>query len=67
MAVKTREDRRKIIYATISEATGIATSTLTRLATDKAERVALATMDALCTYFRCTPGGLFIHSDKAAP
>jgi DNA-binding Xre family transcriptional regulator len=64
MALKTRRDRQKVTYQSIRAATGISTTTLTRLATDNAEKVALATVDSLCVYFGCGPGDLFVHSDE---
>lgn len=61
MAVKSGQVRRRITYDDILEATGIAKSTLTRLANDRSDRVAIATLDSLCTYFDCQPGDLFVY------
>jgi DNA-binding Xre family transcriptional regulator len=67
MATKSRRERQKVTYRSISAATGISTSTLTRLATDSAERVALATIENLCAYFGCGPGDLFVRADERTP
>jgi putative transcriptional regulator len=67
MAAKTRRDRRKVTYMSISESTGIATSTLWRLANDKTDRVVFQTMDLLCTYFDCSPCDLFVHINESNP
>jgi putative transcriptional regulator len=61
MAVKSGQERRRITYDDILKATGIAKSTLTRLANDRSDRVAIATLDSLCAYFDCQPGDLFVH------
>jgi putative transcriptional regulator len=60
IAAKTRAERRKITYADIRDATGVNTSTLVRLANDKADRVALDTIERLCLYFECDPADLFV-------
>ena len=65
MAAKGRLERRRITYDEILRSTGINTTSLTRLANDRADRVALSTMDRLCTYFDCQPGDLFIHVAEA--
>ena len=61
MGAKGRRERRRIVYDDILVQTGISKTTLTRLANDRAERVAIGTVDRLCTYFDCQPGDLFIH------
>ena len=61
MAAKGRLERRRITYDHISESTGISKGSLTRLANDRADRVALSTIDRLCAYFGCQPGDLFVY------
>ena len=61
MAAKGRRERRKITYDDILEQTGISKNTLTRLANDRADRIALNTIDQLCAYFDCQPGDLLIY------
>ena len=61
MAEKGRAEHRRIVYDDILAETGISMSTLTRLANDRAERVALSTMDRICAYFGCQPGDLFVY------
>jgi len=41
--------------------TGLSKNTLARLANDRADLVALNTMDRLCAFFDCQPGDLFIY------
>jgi putative transcriptional regulator len=60
IAAKSRSERRKISYVDVREATGVNTGTLVRLANDKADRVALETIERLCLYFECSPGDLFV-------
>lgn len=64
MATKSRRDQRRITYSDILANTGISTTTLTRLASDRSEKVALTTMDRLCAYFEAQPGDLFIYVEK---
>ena len=61
MATKGRMDRTRISYDDIRSETGLSKTTLTRLANDRAERVALSVIDRLCDYFDCQPGDLFVH------
>ena len=61
MAAKGRHERRKITYEVIMAATGIHKNTLTRLTNDRADRVAITTIDRLCAYFECQPGDLLIY------
>ena len=65
MAAKGRLERRRITYDDIFEGTGISKGSLTRLANDRADRVAISTIDRLCAYFACQPGDLFIYVDEA--
>ncbi len=65
MAAKGRQERRRITYEDIWTTTGIAQNTLSRLANDRGDRVAMATMERLCAYFDCQPGDLFVYvSDR---
>ena len=64
MATKSRRDQRRITYSDILANTGISTTTLTRLAGDRSEKVALTTMDRLCAYFEAQPGDLFIYVEE---
>ena len=63
MATKSRRDQRRITYSDIPSDTGISTTT-TRLARDRSEKVALTTIDRLCAYFEAQPGDLFIYVDE---
>ena len=61
MAIKSRRDQRRITYSDIVASTEIRTTTFTRLARDRSEKVALTTVDRLCAYFDGQPGDLFVH------
>ena len=61
IATKGRLERRRITYDDILSQTGISKSTLTRLANDRADKVAISTIGRLCAYFLCQPGDLFIY------
>jgi len=61
MAAMSRQARRKITYDAIKKETGLAKSTLARLANDKAELIGKSTMNRLCAFFDCQPGDLFIY------
>jgi putative transcriptional regulator len=61
MAIRGRQTRRKVTYDLIREVTGLSKNTLARLANDRADLVALNTMDRLCAFFDCQPGDLFIY------
>ena len=61
LAEKGRREQRKITYDDVLARTGISKTTLTRLANDREERVAMSTINRLCTYFNCQPGDLFVH------
>ena len=65
MAAQGRKQRLRITYDDILEDTGISKSTLTRLANDRADRVALSTIERLCAYFVCQPGDLFTYVEEA--
>jgi len=67
MAAMGRQARRKITYDVINEATGLAKSTLARLANDKADLIGKSTMDRLCAFFDCQPGDLFIYVPSTEP
>ena len=65
MAIKGRGEWRKITYDDILAQTGIAKTSLTRLANDRADMVGLSVMDRLCDYFDCQPGDLFVYVREA--
>ena len=55
-------DGRKLTYKTMSEETGLAVTTLSRLLDfDHVERVDGKTLDALCDYFGCAVGDILEH------
>ena len=60
MAQKSRLEGRRVTYDDIYNATGIYSSTLSRLAAGRAKRVDLAVLERLCEYFDCEPGDLLV-------
>ena len=67
MAAKSRRERRRIRYEDVRAAIGINKNTLTRLANDRADLVAVSTIDRLCAYFDCQPGDLFVYVADQSP
>ncbi len=67
MASKGRMDRSRISYDSIRTHTGLSTTTLSRLANDRTERIDLSVMDRLCNYFDCQPGDLFVYVREPDP
>ena len=61
MAIKGRGERRRITYDDIFAQTGIAKTTLTKLANERAAMVGMSVMARLCDYFDCQPGDLFVY------
>ena len=61
MAIKGRNERRRITYDAILADTGIAKSTLSRLSNDNESNVSLDVMNRLCQFFDCQPGNLFVY------
>ena len=58
-----REDR-KLTYRTISEETGISTSTLTLYMRQGVGAFDTGTIETLCKYFGCQPGDLIVYADN---
>ncbi len=65
MAIKSREEGRRVTYEKITEATGIFNSTLTRLANNRFERTDRTVLDRLCEFFGCQPGDLLVYVKPA--
>jgi len=61
MAAQGRQMRRKTTYDLINRETGVSKNTLTRLANDRADLLAISTIDRLCAFFDCQPGDLLIY------
>ena len=61
MAAQGRQMRRKVTYDLINRETGVSKNTLTRLANDRADLLAISTIDRLCAFFDCQPGDLLIY------
>ena len=61
MAIKGREENRRVTYDDIFVRTGIANTTLTRLANGRAGMVSMSVMERLCGFFDSQPGDLFVY------
>jgi putative transcriptional regulator len=64
IAEKEFREKRKLTYRTISQETGISTTTLTLYMSQKGDRIDLSTLETLCKYFNCQPGDLLIYSNN---
>lgn len=58
---------RKMTLRELSRRTGIATSTLTAINTNKTVRIDNATLDKLCVALDCQPGDLIVRIEGPAP
>lgn len=61
IAIKERQEKRKITYRLINGETGINMNTLTAMSKNDMEMVGLSTIDRLCQFFNCEPGDLLIR------
>lgn len=61
IAIKERQEKRKITYRLINGETGINMNTLTAMSNNNMEMVGLSTIDRLCQFFSCEPGDLIIR------
>lgn len=57
--------REKLRISDVSRLTGLNRSTVTSLYKEKATRLDMAAIDALCNLFRCPVGELFEHVPDA--
>ena len=64
MASAGRIQQKRVTYDDIRSRTGLSKTTLTRLANDRADQIALSVVDRLCAYFKCQPGDLFIYVEN---
>lgn len=55
------QEKRKISYREIARATGLPTSTISRMARDEVTRFDAETLSALCAYFDCKLGELLVY------
>jgi putative transcriptional regulator len=60
MAEKARREGRRVTYDVVYRATGIAPSTLSKIASGKTKRIDFEVLERLCIYFNCTPGELLV-------
>ena len=54
---------QRLTYADLTEATGIAASTLSHLAQNKSRRIDASTIERLCEFFRCGLDDLMVLED----
>lgn len=64
IAEKEFREKRKLTYRTISEETGISTSTLTLYMRQGVGAFDTGTLETLCNYLNCQPGDLIIYTDS---
>lgn len=60
---KAFSERRRITLNDVADETGISRPTLTRIANVPGYNTNTDTVDALCKYFKCSPGELLQHVD----
>jgi len=58
IARKSQDEGRRVTYRQISEATGISTNSITKIATNQFEMIGRSTMERLCAYFQVGLGEL---------
>lgn len=64
---KSFNEGRHIPLGEVSERSGIASATLSRIANVRAYNMTMSNVDALCAYFDCQPGDLLEYVPKPAP
>jgi putative transcriptional regulator len=62
-----RKGEKPISIRDISDATGLAPSTITGLTANRSKGVSFETVSALCNYFHCPPGDLFLFTPDDEP
>ena len=63
---KSAGNSHRITYAEISEATGLSTTTITKLANNQSALVGISTLDRLCAYFDVGVGDLLVYVPDTA-
>lgn len=63
LAEKETKERRRISLQKVAEETGISIYTIKKLNSDDLREFPMEAMTALCRYFDCRPGDLFIQED----
>lgn len=59
---RAREGKDPVSVRQIAKATGLATSTITGLTTNRQQQVHFRTISLLCAFFQCSPGDLFLYT-----
>lgn len=63
IAEKELREKRRLPYRTLAKETGISTTTLTLYMSQKADRIDLRTLAAICKYFGVQPGDILTYTD----
>ena len=61
IAIKSRQERRRITYEDIQAASGVNKNSIAKLTNDRSAMVGIPTIDRLCAYFQCQPGDIFVY------
>ena len=64
IAIKSRQERRKITYEDIQAESGVNKNSIAKLTNDRSAMVGMSTIDRLCAYFECQPGEIFVYVPK---
>lgn len=64
LAEKSAREKRNISISEVSRISGITRQTLQSWANNAVSRYDAPVIDALCTYFNCTPGDLIIQESE---
>jgi len=64
IAEKEIREGRKLSYRIVAQESDIPLSVLTLYTAQKVKRFDGQTLEKLCTYFKCQPGDLLIHTDS---
>lgn len=57
-----RQGQKPVSVRDIADATGLAPSTITGLTANRSRGVTFDTVSALCDFFGCVPGDLFLYT-----
>jgi putative transcriptional regulator len=61
IAERERKTGQRVTYRNIRDETGISTSVLHKVATNKQKMISLTVIDRLCNYFGCQVGDLMVR------
>lgn len=61
IAIKSRQERRRITYEDIQAESGVNKNSIAKLTNDRSAMVGLSVIDRLCAFFECQPGEIFVY------